>query len=520
MERPGMRRALRRASLLFTTSALIAGLIAGPPGAQAAQGASQRYIVVFGGTYALDGSYALGGDYALNHAYALSIVEAAGGSVVSDLSRQIGVMVVDSTSSQFYALMSGYALVDGIATDYAFQGTPTAAEMAAAPQAGSGKGGGGPEETTDPLEFRQWDMTMIRTAEAHAVEAGWRKVDVGVLDTGIDALHLDFDDDGIPGGSTNVDCARGRDFTADNPPADPSLAAPTGPCVDNNFHGTHVAGTIAAQANGYGIVGVAPNVTLVPVKVCDTDGHCYASDTVDGVTYAGDAKLDVINMSFFVDDGEFQGSTEFKCGSDPQQAAFREAFNRAMKYAIKQGVAPVAAIGNSDQDLAHPVNQETGEPIDPECDVIPAETPGVTATVALGALSEKARYSSYGQGAADVSAPGGNGTTGDCARNNMILSTFPGNSYGCISGTSMASPHAAGVAALIVSKFGTLGGDGDVRLAPGRVADILAGTAVDIGLAGYDECFGSGRVDALRAVTNDTASLFDATAPNCPEYTE
>ena len=517
MERPGVRRALRRANLVLVSAALAGGLLAGPQVATATEQASQRYLVVFAGTYALDGSYALGGDYALNHGYALQIVQAAGGTVVSDLSSQIGVMVVDSASAQFYALISGYALVDQVGTDWSFKGIPSAAEMAAAPRAQAP--GGGPEQTVDPLESQQWDMAMIRTVQAHDVEAGWRSVDVGVLDSGVDGLHLDFDDDGIPGGATNVDCARGRDYTTDNPPASPSLAAPTGPCVDNNFHGTHVAGTIAAQANGLGIVGVAPNVTIVPVKVCDADGHCYASDVVDGLTYAGDARLDVINMSFFVDDEAFQESTELKCGSDPAQAAFREAVNRAMKYAIKQGVAPVAALGNSDQDLAHPTDAN-GQPIDPECDVVPAETPGVTGTVALGRFSEKASYSSYGAGAADVAAPGGNGLTGDCSQGDMILSTLPGNAYGCISGTSMASPHAAGVAALIASRFGKLGPDGDVQIAPGKVADLLTGTVVDIGLRGYDECFGFGRIDALRAVTKTTTVVYDSSAPPCPEYSE
>src|SRR5688572_21664139 len=197
MERPGVRRAIRRAALLLSTAALTAGLVAGPPAATAAEQASQRYLVVFAGTYALDGSYALGGNYALNHGYALDIVKAAGGVVRSDLTSQIGVMVVDSANSQFYALMGAYALVEQVGTDWSFQGIPSAAQMAAAPRADGGggpKGGGGPEQTTDPLESEQWDMTMIRTSDAHGVEAGWRKVDVGVLDSGVDGLHLDFDD--------------------------------------------------------------------------------------------------------------------------------------------------------------------------------------------------------------------------------------------------------------------------------------------------------------------------------------
>ena len=276
-------------------------------------------------------------------------------------------------------------------------------------------------------------------------------------------------------------------------------------------------GTIGARANGIGIVGVAPNVTLVPVKVCDTTGYCYASPVVDGITYAGDQQLDVINMSFFVDDNSFQESTEFKCASDPTQRTFRRAVERAISYARSQGVTPVAALGNSDQDLAHPVDDD-GQPISNECEVVPAETQGVVGTVSLGRDSEKAGYSNYGTGMADISAPGGNGSTGDCTT--TILSTFPAGAYGCIQGTSMASPHAAGVAALIVSQYGRLGTDGDVKLSPQAVENYLQGTAVDIGLPGYDECFGNGRIDALRAVTKDTSGLRDESAPPCPEYAE
>ena len=84
-----------------------------------------------------------------------------------------------------------------------------------------------------------------------------------------------------------------------------------------------IAGIIGAQRNGHGVVGIAPGVTLVPIKVCDADGHCYASDVIEGITYAGDQALNVINMSFFTDDDEFQASTEFKCQSDSTQSARR-----------------------------------------------------------------------------------------------------------------------------------------------------------------------------------------------------
>ncbi len=422
-----------------------------------------------------------------------TLLTTAGGTVVNDLSAQIGVLSVRATNPDFRALVGASPLVESVGNDFAVKMYASDA----------------PEPSSDMMEPLQWDMQQIRTEEAHAIQAGVPAVDVGVLDSGIDGRHPDF----TKGLESNVDCARGRDSLAALPPG-VAIGTPD-PCTDNQFHGTHVAGTIGARANGTGIVGVAPNVTLVPVKVCDTTGYCYAGPVVDGITYAGDEQLDVINMSFFVDDNEFQESTEFKCASDPVQRTFRHAVERAISYARNRGVTPVAALGNSDQDLAHPVGDD-GRPISNECEVVPAETQGVVGTVSLGRDSERAGYSNYGSGMADVSAPGGNGSTGDCTR--TILSTVPGGGYACIQGTSMASPHAAGVAALIVSQFGRLGSDGDVKLPPQTVENYMQSTAVDIGRPGYDECFGAGRVDALRAVTQDTSAARDESAPFCPEY--
>jgi subtilisin family serine protease len=457
-----------------------------------------------GGDYAVTGQYAVGCNYAVTdlyavyavaHEYAVSLVTAAGGTVVSDLFKQTGTLIVQSEDALFDETMRSYAVVEEAAQDWAFQGVP----------------GGGPEPSADPLESDQWSMQQIHTEEAHAIQAGARAVDVGILDTGIDGRHLDFDDDGVAGGTTNVDCSRGRNSIGFLP-GGPGLGHPD-PCTDNQFHGTHVAGIVAAQANNHGVVGVAPNVTLVPVKVCDTSGHCYVSAVVDGITYAGDQKFDVINMSFFVDDDDFLQSTEYKCSNDPVQRAFKKSVERAIQYARNQGVVPVAALGNSDDDLAHPP-----EPYENGCDVVPAETPGVIGVSSLGRQKEKAGYSNYGTGKNDVAAPGGNGLTGDCET--TVLSTFPAQSHFCIQGTSMASPHAAGVAALIVSQYGRLGSDGDVKLPPQTVESYLQSSTVDQGLPGYDECFGNGRIDALRAVTHDTSRTYDGSAPFCTEYEE
>lgn len=469
--------------VLVPITAIALLLSSSAPSAVRAEAASTRtYIVVFSATQSRDGSYQLGGDYGANATAALALVNSAGGTVTADLGRQIAVLIVDSANSAFADTVRASTLVAEVGEDFAWKQFPSLQEAL-------------DDDALiiigDPLEAFQWNMAMIRAPQARTHQSGQSAVTVGILDTGIDGLHQDFD-----AGGTNVDCDAGRDFI----PAGPGVGVSPDPCVDNNFHGTHVAGIVAARQNGHGVIGVAPNVTLVPVKVCDAAGFCYARSVVAGITYAGDARFDVINMSFFMDDDSLAASTEFKCNSDPAQRAFRRAGERAIQYARNRGVTPVAALGNSDTDLAKN-----------NCDTVPAESAGVIGTGALGRMGQKASYSSYGTGATDVVAPGGSGQNANCT--NTVISTVPGNLWGCFQGTSMASPHSAGVAALIVSQLG-------VDISPTKVEARLQATAVDIGLRGYDECFGNGRIDALRAVLGDTKAAYDASAPFCPEYNE
>jgi hypothetical protein len=512
-------------------AAVAIALVATSGGPATASGEVKSYTVVLAGTATEDG-FALAG----TREAALTLLASAGGTVTIDLSRQIGVLAVQSPNALFVDLLRASPLVEEVAEEFVWKQYPTYQE---AIDSGAltvvGPEGvcpdpsdpscppGGPEQSADPLEALQWNMELIRADMAHAIQAGSPVVEVGILDTGIDSLHGDFIDEG----TSNVNCTKGRDFVL--------ITTPT-PCTDGNFHGTHVAGIVAARANEHGVVGVAPNVELIPVKVCDSTGFCYSNSTVAGITYAGDAKFEVINMSFFVDDEPVLGSTEFKCMSDPTQRAFRKANERAINYARNQGVVPVAALGNSDANLADPP-----DPYENECEVVPAETEGVIGTMSLGPTSEKAYYSSYGVGATDVAAPGGNSrndhgeTFGPCAT--QVISTIPANLWGCFQGTSMASPHAAGVAALIVSQFGRIGNDAgepDVVMRPQEVENYLQSTTIDLytgppysakeSLKGYDGCFGNGRIDAVKAVTHDTSvarHLVEAPLDEeCPSFTQ
>jgi subtilisin family serine protease len=443
----------------------------------------ERYIVTLAGDYAVSEGYAVGTAYAVTqqspayavyavaHDYAVYAVEAAGGTIVDDLSHQIGVLVVESPNADFanllmqYAVMDGYAVIDAVSRDTASHQKPEPTK--------------GASSSPDPREAEQWGMSMIRADRAHARFLGSRQVEVGILDSGIDFAHIDFQSNGP--GTSNVDCSRGHVSVPESPVSPPANACSS----DSGAHGTHVAGIVAAQLNGTGVVGVAPGVTLVPVQVCDGLA-CWWSAAIDGITYAGDAKLDVINMSFYADDVE---TTSVLKDCDSSQSATVAAVDRAIAYARSRGVTTVAALGNNGENLAGPDFDN--------CRVVPAESPGVIGVTALGPTGALASYSNYGLGAADVAAPGGDGPETDSSQ--AILSTIPG-AWASLNGTSMASPHAAGVAALIESRYGKVGLDGDVDLRPDQVQAKLQGTATDIGTKGYDQYFGYGRVDALRAI--------------------
>ncbi|MFF2953385.1 S8 family serine peptidase [Kitasatospora sp. NPDC057965] len=344
------------------------------------------------------------------------------------------------------------------------------------------------QSATTLTETNRWDMTQIKADQAWAVSTGSSAVKVGVLDTGVDDQHQDlapnFD------AADSVSCAYGKPDTR------------TGAWRDVDTHGTHVAGTIAAAKNGKGVVGVAPGVRIASVRIAEpTSTLFFAENTVCGFVWAGDHGFKVTNNSYYTD------PWQFNCPDNLDQAAIIEGVRRAQEYAEGKGSLQVAAAGNSNYDLANKTTDSDSpndstkvtRTITNACLDIPTELPGVVTVSAMASGTAKASYSNYGRGVIDVAAPGGDGATG-------VYSTLPGGKYGTKSGTSMASPHVTGVAALIASANPTFT-PADLRARIAAQANDVACPASDgrcTGTTAVNSFFGEGQVDALKAVGGGT----------------
>ena len=423
--------------------AFVAALLVAVGAAGGTAGSTQTYIVLYK-------QQAVGSDAAAS-------MQKAGGALVYAY-PQIGVVVASSGNASFASnvlkdsRVSGAAATTRFATQLPEQSTDTgdSAPTPATPAPGS-----------DPLSGLQWDMNQIHTPEAHAIDGGSPSVVVGDIDTGLDYTHPDL--------AANVDDADSANCVS-GVPVPGKVAA-----MDDNGHGTHTAGTIAAGLNGIGIVGVAPNVRVAGIKAGDAAGFFFPQAVVCAFMWAGSHHINVTNNSYFAD------PWLFNCRNDPAQRAIWTAERRAIDYAQKQGDVVVAAAGNQADDLAHPTQDATSpddtnpvlRDISNACAVIPVEVPGVVGVAGDGNLQLKSFYSSYGVGAVQVTAPGGDSVLQltPAAPNGRVLSTYPaslmagcfrpvidasGATYCYFQGTSMASPHVAGVAALIMSQFPTL----------------------------------------------------------------
>lgn len=287
-------------------------------------------------------------------------------------------------------------------------------------------------------------------------------VRVAVVDTGI-GTHADLNgnvfanageiaNNGLDDDNNGfIDDVRGWNFVAANNNA-----------MDDNGHGTHVAGTIAAVGdNAIGLPGIAPQAKVVPVKVLAANGSGTTVSVAEGIAY-GAMMADVVNLSL----GGGASAT----------------IDNAVINAVNQGAVVVVAAGNANQNTAN---------------VSPARV-GVAVTVAATDVNDaRANFSNFGA-AVDVAAPGvsvlstvGQGLEG-AFDPNVRMQDGNANVYAFISGTSMAAPHVAGIAALLL--------DFDATLTPAAVQGIIRDSALDLGAAGFDEMFGTGRVRANRAV--------------------
>ncbi len=259
-----------------------------------------------------------------------------------------------------------------------------------------------------------WNIRRLKAPQAWAKTQG-SGVLVAIIDTGVDCAHPDL----------KCNLTDGANMT--------NSATPP---MDDNGHGTHVAGIIAGQGKDGGVFGVAPQVTIIPVKVLNADGSGNLSDVVSGIYWAMTHGARVINMSL---------------GAPTSAAALEQAVHKA----YQAGVVIVAASGNDGENASRSGGASTVD--------YPGAYPWVIAVAASDRSDHIAPFSSFGP-AVDITAPG-----------DGILSTVP-NGYEKMSGTSMASPHIAGVAALAVASGAS--GPESVKAALNTSASLLCPKSV------------------------------------------
>lgn len=404
-------------------------------------------------------------------------IRGAGGTVVSAY-PQVGVLVAYSAREDFAAKVRA---TPGIAA----VGATRTAKIAAgwfAPRRDLEYTGPAAPSTPPPAEGTAWDVPALGLAKAHEVTTGSRRVIVGVLDTGVDDTHPDLAE--AVDTRNSVSCLSGW--------ADRGRGA-WRPTLDG--HGTHVAGTIAAAENGFGVVGIAPDVRVAAVKMAELDDTETPESMVCGFVWAAEHGFRVVNNSYRLN------PWRYSCPDQVDQAAIRLAVGRAVSYAQRNEVLVVASAGNAGIDLTNrktddespydssPVHRE----ISNECIRLPHELPGVIGTGAVDEKLAKASFSNYGIGPVALAAPGV-----------RTWSTWPGNGYRPASGTSMSAPHTVGVAALIASEH--------PRWSAERIKAQLFRTATPAACPTGSPCvtrdgqtsyFGHGLVNAAAAVAED-----------------
>lgn len=305
-------------------------------------------------------------------------------------------------------------------------------------------GSSGSGSSSQPAQVLPWGIDRIDAEQVWPLGARGAGVNVGVIDTGISVSHPDLATH-IQGGVSEVRYTKNYN--------------------DDNGHGSHVAGIIGAIDNTIGVVGAAPSVNLWAIKALDRNGSGYLSDIINGIDWAIAHHMNVINMSL---------------GASVDIQSFHDAVMRAHDA----GVVVVAAAGNSGGSVLYP-----------------AAYPEAIAVAAIDITNTAPYWSSRGP-EVDLAAPGVN-----------IYSTYKGSSYATLSGTSMAAPHVAASAALALESaldtaFNVAGDcvavydvNCDGAWSPDEIARKLEATATDLGIAGPDDVYGFGLVNAYAAFT-------------------
>jgi len=403
-------------------------------------------------------------------------LKSAGANIVQSI-PEIGITIVNSKDKDFVGNILKNKEVVSVVPDYEIAWIPSdageevidAKEEVVPPSIGD----------AEPLYGYLWGMDAINAPEAWNAGFTGAGSSVFVLDSGIDADHPDI--------SPNLNTDLSASFY---PGEDWNIR----PGVYFN-HGTHVAGTIGAAANSLGVIGVAYETELVAVKVLsEFSGSGPFSSINAGIVYAGSNNASVINMSL--------GATLSKNGKliDANGEEYKipgkfvseiiQAQQRAIDYAHKNGTTIIASAGNDYTNF-------DGNAADIK---LPG---GLNNVISISATAPEgwnfdpssnydipASYTNYGMSLVDLAAPGGDF---DVSQLDMIVSTGSGG-YFFSAGTSMAAPHASGVAALIAGKNGG-------QLDPNEVEKIMVKSADKIDGNGKSLYFGKGRINAFKALT-------------------